>query len=401
MSDRISSTEAARRLGVKVETVYAYVSRGLLASKRIRGGRGSTFDAAAVEALARSGARSRESFAPQVATAVALVTDDGLYFRGVDAAELSRERTVEEVAAWIWTGTFEAEPMVAPPGTLATVRASLPSGIDPTSRLRIAIAVAAALDPLRFDLTPAAVRHTARVAIACMVDGLSPSTVDGSIETRLWHGLTAKKVNKKLVDCLRVALILLADRGLAASTVAARAAASARAHPYAVISAGLGGLDGPLHGGAGLAAYQLLERVLATGDVGPALAEHLRGGRPVPGIGLLGASSDPRAIVLLDRLADVPAARDAVAAVRSITAALRPHGRHVPNVDLAVAALALAAGMPAGAGEAIFAVGRSVGWIAHAMEEYEQAPLRWRGREQYVGPKPCGVEPAERSQQGP
>jgi citrate synthase len=391
MSDRISSTEAARRLGVKVETVYAYVSRGLLASKRIRGGRGSTFDVAAVEALARSGARGREAFAPQVSTGVALVTDEALYFRGVAATELSDRHSVEEVASWIWTGTFDAEPMVAPPETLAAVRAAIaavPPAIDPTSRLRIAIAVAAALDPLRFDLTPAAVRHTARVAIACMTDGLSKSTVDGPLETRLWHGLTPKKVNRKLLDCLRVALILLADRGMAASTVAARAAASARAHPYAVISAGLGGLDGPLHGGAGSAAYQLLERALVTGEVGPALAEHLRGGRPVPGIGLLGANTDPRATALLDRLADAPAARDAVTAVRSITAALRPHGRHQPNIDLAVAALALAAGMPAGAGEAIFAVGRSVGWIAHAMEEYEQAPLRWRGREQYTGPRP-------------
>lgn len=391
MSDRISSTEAARRLGVKVETVYAYVSRGLLASKRIRGGRGSTFDAAEVDTLARSGARGRESFAPQISTGVALVTDDGLYFRGLDAIALSRERTVEAVAAWLWTGTFDAEPMLAPAETLAAIRAAiaaLPPTIDPTSRLRIATAVAAAVDPLRFDLSPAAVRHTARVAIACMVDGLSAADVAGPIEVRLWHGLSAKRVNRKLVDCLRAALILLADRGLAASTVAARAAASARAHPYAVISAGLGGIDGPLHGGAGLAAYQLLERVLDSGEVGPALAEHLRNDRPVPGIGLLGASTDPRATALFDRLADIPAARDTVAAVDEITAALRPHGRHQPNVDLAVAALALAAGMPAGAGEAIFAVGRSVGWIAHAMEEYEQPPLRWRGRERYVGPRP-------------
>lgn len=391
MTDRISSAEAARRLGVKTETVYAYVSRGLLASKRIRGGRGSTFDPAEVAALARSGARGRESFAPQVSTGVALVTDDGLYFRGVDAVGLSRDRTVEEVAAWIWSGTYDAEPMVAPPETLSAIRAAiaaLPPAIDPTSRLRIAVAVGAALDPLRFDLTPAAVMHTARVAIAGMVDGLSGSTVDGPIEARLWPGLTAKKPNRKLLDCLRAALILLADRGLAASTVAARAAASARAHPYAVISAGMGALDGPLHGGAGLAAYQLLERVLDGGEIGPVLAGHLRGGRPVPGIGLLGASSDPRATALFGRLADIPAARDVVAAVGEITAALRPHGRHQPNVDLAVAALALAAGMPAGAGEAIFAVGRSVGWIAHALEEYEQPPLRWRGREQYVGLQP-------------
>src|SRR5882757_7798250 len=104
MTDRISSAEAARRLGVKVETVYAYVSRGMLRSKRIRGGRGSTFDAAEVAALAQSGARVRDAFGPQISTGVALVTDDALSYRGVDAVALSVERTVEEVASFIWTG---------------------------------------------------------------------------------------------------------------------------------------------------------------------------------------------------------------------------------------------------------------------------------------------------------
>ncbi len=388
---RIDSAEAARRLGVKIETVYAYASRGLLNSRRVPGGRGSTFAIAEVEALAgaRSRATDREPFRfPSIASGVALVAENTLHFRGIDAVTLARERTFEEVASWIWTGDWSAEPFVAPAATrelVARAVAALPDSVDITARLRVAVAVAGAVDHLRFDLSPESVHHAARVAIACMV---SDSPGDGSVARRLWPVLTPAPADPELVRCLQSALILLADRGLAASTVAVRAAASARANPYAVIGSGLGALDGVLHGGVGTAAYRLLEQVMASGDVERTLAEYLRREQPVPGIGLHGARSDPRAVALLDLLGGAPAAAPALAAARSVTAALRPHGRSEPNIDLATAVLAHAAGMPASAGEAIFGVGRSVGWIAHAVEEYRERPLRWRGRELYTGPRP-------------
>ncbi|HEX3811478.1 MAG TPA: citrate synthase [Mycobacteriales bacterium] len=396
--ERISSAEAARRLGVKVETVYAYVSRGLLTSRRVHGGRGSTFSITEVEALAGSGMRHRggdsEPFRfPSISTGIALVTADGLYFRGVDAVTLSAERSFEEVAAWIWTGELRAEPFVAPAVTTEAVRnavRALPGNVDPTARLRVAVAVASALDHLRFDLTPESVRHMGRTVIACMVDGLTDGPADNpaGVADRLWAALSSEPDRPELRACLQAALVLLADRGLAASTVAARAAASARAHPYAVVSAGLGALDGPLHGGASAAARQLLDQVLATGDVDRTLADYLRLDRPVPGLGLYNARTDPRATALLARLGEIPAAAEVVTAVRSIAEALRPRGAYQPNVDLALAALSIAGGLRPGSGEAIFAVARSVGWIGHALEEYREQPLRWRGRELYTGPQP-------------
>lgn len=398
MEDRITSAETAQRLGVKLETLYAYVSRGLLSRERAVGGRGSTFARAEVETLAASGGRARGADSrpfrfPSINTRVSLVTDDGLRYRGADAIALSETRTFEEVASWLWTGEWSGEPMRAPESTLETVRAAvgaLPASVDLTSRMRVAVTAASAVDHLRFDTSPASVRHMARVAVAAMVDGLTGGPVNRrhDIATRLWRALAPGRRSPALRECVQAALVLLADHGLAASTVAARAAASARAHPYAVLSAGLGALDGPLHGAASTATHRLLDRVLTSGDVDRTLADYLRQDRPVPGIGAVaGHAADPRAVKLLHRLAEVPAAEPALEAVDSIVAALRPHGRAEANVELAIAALAIAARMPPEAGEVIFGVARSAGWTAHALEEYQERPLRWRGREVYSGPR--------------
>jgi citrate synthase len=175
-------------------------------------------------------------------------------------------------------------------------------------------------------------------------------------------------------------LIVLADHDLAVSTVAARVAASARANPYAVVSAGLGALDGPQHGAASTLAHRFLAEALD--DPVAALAERLRTGAPIPGFGhRVYRTRDPRTDLVLDRLGDVPvrAAVDAVAA----RLAGRPGG--FPNVDLALAAVVHAHDLRSDAGEAIFAVARTVGWIAHALEEYAEPGLRFRAEGVYTG----------------
>jgi citrate synthase len=166
--------------------------------------------------------------------------------------------------------------------------------------------------------------------------------------------------------------------------VAARAAASARANPYAVISAGLASLEGPLHGAASSEAHGLLLDIVRGEDVEVGVARRLRRGSDVPGV--QSGPPDPRAEALLELLRPCPAARVALASVEMITITLdRGDGLH-PTIELAIGALALASGMPLGAGEAIFATGRSAGWIAHALEEYAEEPMRWRAQEIYTGP---------------
>ncbi|WP_324605347.1 citrate/2-methylcitrate synthase, partial [Streptomyces sp. NRRL S-15] len=188
---------------------------------------------------------------------------------------------------------------------------------------------------------------------------------------------------------LDTALSLLADHDLAASTLAARVAASAHAHPYAVVSAGLGVLEGPLHGAASGLAHRMLLEVVDRGGAAPVVADHLRAGRRVPGLGhRLYTAEDPRAGALFALLDELPHAVPVMAAARDVVATTARHTPLHANVDLALAAFSVACGMPAETGETVFAVSRAAGWIAHAMEEYAERPLRMRPSGQYGGPRP-------------
>ncbi|MET8829774.1 citrate synthase family protein [Streptomyces sp. NPDC004610] len=401
---RLTTKEAAELLGVKPETVYAYVSRGQLSSRRTLGGRGSTFDTGEVEALSRR--NRRESAALSVAgsggelsvrTRITLIEPDSYYFRGVDAIELATRHSYEEIADWLWTEqlhpgiTFDA-----PESTVELARravSALPEHTDPTDRLRVAAIAAATLDPLRFDLSEQAVLGAARSLIPTLVGALPPMLYapkgDGPLAHRLWGRLTAREADEASLAVLDTALGLLVDHDLAASTLAVRVAASARAHIYAAVSAGLGVLEGPLHGAASGLAHRLIEQVLEQGDAAPVIADELRAGRRIPGLGhRLYPREDPRARALFARLAELPRAEPALAAARDIVDTAARHTPLHANVDLALAVLTVSCGMPATAGETVFAVARTAGWIAHALEEYTERPLRMRPEGQYVGPRP-------------
>ncbi|MFF4852029.1 citrate/2-methylcitrate synthase [Streptomyces sp. NPDC001194] len=399
---RLSTRQAAELLGVKPATVYAYVSRGQLTSRRDPVGRGSSFDAREVEALALRS--RREAAAPpgaelSVRTSLTLIEPDRYYFRGVDAVELASRYPYEEVAEWLWTGALpRSARFTAPPQALSAARravAALPEHSGPIDRLRVATAAAAVTDPLRFDLSAEAVLGSARCLIPTLVGALpelGPPGLsgDGRLARQLWTRLTPREPDPDALGALDLALTLLIDHDLAASTLAVRVAASARAHPYAAVSAGLGALEGPLHGAAGRLAHRTLVEALERGGAAPVVADHLRAGRRVPGLGhRLYEGEDPRATALFARLEGVPQAGPALAAAREVvaTAAARRGGLHA-NVDLALAVLTVSCGMPAEAGETVFAVARTAGWMAHALEEYQERPLRMRPSGQYQGPRP-------------
>ncbi|MFI5680822.1 citrate synthase [Streptomyces cellulosae] len=399
---RLSTKETAELLGVKPETVYAYVSRGQLSSRRVPGGRGSTFDAKEVEALARrsrrdSGGSPGSGGELSVRTRITLIDTDRYYFRGVDATELAARHSYEEVAEWLWTGQLRrGAAFTAPEAAVTAARRavdSLPEHTAPTDRLRVAAIAAAAADPLRFDLSEEAVLGTARILVPTLVAALPPALYDhrdsGPLAHRLWGRLTGRPADEPSLRVLDTALALLADHDLAASTLAVRVAASARAHAYAAVSAGLGVIEGPLHGAASGLAHKLLLEVLDQGDAAPVIADELRAGRRVPGLGhRLYPGEDPRARALFALLEDIPRAAPAIAAARDIVATAARHTPLHANVDLALAVFTASSGMPATAGETIFAVARTAGWIAHALEEYGERPLRMRPSGHYVGPRP-------------
>jgi citrate synthase len=398
---RLTTAEAARRLGVKPATLYAYVSRGLLSRERAPDGRTSTFDPAEIDRLARPGRPRRgrhpasELVMPSALTAVA----HGLpWYRGLPVPELAATTSFEEVATWLWTGRFPdpEAPAAWRAGEAALeagrrAQAALPEAALPLERIRVIAAALAAGDELRLELHPAAVTAAGRALIAGLVDCLprqgTAAPAEGAIAGRLWAGLSPLDPRPELVGALDAALVLLADHELAASTVAARVAASVRADPYAVASAGLAVVSGTLHGGASLGIEALLDEIDRPDRAASVVGARLRRGERLRGFGhRLYPDGDPRAAVLLDRLRTVAAGSPRLATVEALLAAAARRGLPEPTVDLALAALAHVTAMTRGAAEAIFAVARTAGWLAHALEEYARdTPVRPRAV--YTGPQ--------------
>jgi len=391
--DRLLTTEeVARRLGVKKATVYAYVSRGLLGSHRNADGKESLFAEPEVTAFAARRRRPAAApDAPAIHTGITLITGDDLFYRGHRAGELATTTSFESVATLLWTGRLEHVPMEPDPELLAlaeAVTAPLPANARAADRLRVTVAAIAAADRLRFDTTPAAVIARGRTIIATMVAALpvqSQPSQGADLAGALWARLSQRPPAPADLVTLNAALVLLADHDLAASTFAARVAASTRAHPYAVVQAGLAALDGPLHGGASDLVVRLLTEATRSGDPVGTIADRLRADGWVPGFGQqLYPAGDPRATVLLGLLGESPATAD----TQAVRAAMARHSGAAPNVDFALAAFTLAAGMAADAGEAIFAVARTAGWLAHALEEYADEPSRFRPSGRYAGRSP-------------
>jgi citrate synthase len=397
MTEFLTAAEAARRLGVKPATLYAYVSRGALSRGKAADGRGSLFDPGEIERLARRGRPRRPPGAADITieSAITEITADRLWYRGMDALRLAVSHTFEDVAELLWTGELPPAsaprpPWQATPAALTAGRAAqsaLPPGTLPLERLQVIVPAMAATDPLRLQLDRPAVLAAARSIVAGMVDCLPlvpgarmSAGPDEPMAERLWPRLCARRPSPALMSALSAALVLLADHELAASTLAARVAASVRADPYAVVGTGLGTMSGTLHGGASLAVEALLGAADDPSDVPRVVGELLRRGEKVPGFGhAVYRSGDPRAVVLLDLVRRAAPKSGQLAVAEAVLAEVRRKSLPGGNIDLALATLARVAGMIRGSGEAIFAVARTAGWTAHALEAYSgPGPLRLR-----------------------
>jgi citrate synthase len=384
----LTARQAADRLGIKLSTLYAYVSRGRLRSVSIPGSRERRYRAEDVEALleTRSGEKllrpdDSEELMQVIGSSICLIENGRLYYRGKDAVCLSGSATLERIAALLWRDEVDSEPAVGDgPGAASAVH----STVGLIERCQTRLAALADKDLPALDLTRAGVIRTGRRILhelAVCVAPRPPSHDAVHRELAAGWGLDEARA-----DILRRCLVLIADHELNASTFVARCVASTGATPYAVVSAALSALSGRRHGGASARAEALFAEIGRGGDPMAVMASRLARGEGLPGFGqFLYPLGDPRAVAILDAVARImPETRDSIE--RAAAAGTRLTGLH-PNVDFALAAAATGLGLPQNAALALFIVGRTVGWIAHAIEQYESGALI-RPRARYTGPRP-------------
>jgi citrate synthase len=381
----LTAREAADKLGVKLDTLYAYVSRGRLQSVAVTGTRERRYRSEDVAALRdnRSSARPAQSSDPEalmpvIGSSICLIENGRFYYRGRDAVQLSEAATIEELARLLWLDGAGSEPAFPGGSTNAPTASRL------IERCQIQLTALGDDDLSSFDLTRAGGIRTGWRILRALAASIAPARPSPEpIHRRL---AAAWRLRETGAELLRRCLVLIADHELNPSTFVARCVASTGATPYAVVTAALSALSGRLHGGETARAEGLLRELSEGGDAMAVMAGRLARGERLPGFGQpLYPDGDPRAIAILADLAQAaPVAHEL--AQRAAETGLRLIGRR-PNVDFALAAAALGLALPRDGALAMFIIGRTVGWIAHAIEQYESG-LLIRPRARYLGPRP-------------
>jgi citrate synthase len=372
-----SAGEAADYLGVSRRTLYAYVSRGLVLSEPGTG-RARRYPQWSLDELKARRAERREPAAgalrwgtPVLESALTLIDRGRLFYRGRDAIVLSRSADFEEVACLLWTGETEDATELFPAVSRGRGRGNL------GDRLVDRLVEERARHPLSLDEPTRATLRAARTIVASLFEAAG-ATGRGSLPERLARGWRTTSA----ADDLRATLILCADHELNPSAFTARVVAATDAPLPNALLAALLTLEGRHHGGVSREVSHFLdevERVGARRACERALAH--RGRTPGFWGHRLYPHGDPRAIELLRRL-DLSPREPAAKAI----AFMSEHGGE-PMIELALAALARRMRLPRDGAFALFALGRSAGWVAHALEAAAGGTLI-RPRARYIGPPP-------------
>src|SRR6195256_1125625 len=390
----LSAREAAAELAISRATLYAYVSRGMIRSEPSSDSRSHRYRAEDIRNLkARRapspeprGLRNFDADLPVMDSSISTITEDGPIYRGVNCIELAEKGTLEHAATLLWDVTgvdpvaAENDPLVSEEMRAVAEAARRAAPID---RAIAVLALAASADPRAF---------TRAADGRAMVGGrilrlVVPTMLNSPSSPQPLHLQIAKAWapdNKHAADLIRRALVLLADHELNASTFTVRCAASTGLSLYDAIIAGLVALKGPKHGGAGVLAAQLV-KTLVDREVAPVIQERVALGERFAGFGHgVYKRGDPRAISLLEALTRAGAPRKFT---KEIPERIAEATGEFVNIDYALAVLVHALRMPVGSELALFAMARTVGWIAHASEQLQHGRLI-RPRARYIGPAP-------------
>jgi citrate synthase len=400
MDDRfLTAQEAAAELGISLATLYAYASRGMLRSEPVPGEpRARRYPREDVLRLREKKElrKEPEKAAPKalswgmpvLESALTLIQDGRLYYRGRNAVELARTSTVEEVAALLWTGDpGEAGRLFA--GEPPRIAWHLPGELTPVERCQVALPLAGAADLAAWDLRPAAVAATGarilRLMARVAAGDPSPLPTD-SIAAILQAGWAPDR--PEAAGPIGAALILAADHELNVSAFTARCVASANASPWDVVSAGLAALKGSRHGGHTERVEALFREAGSAAGARRVLADRLRRGEQIPGCGhSLYPDGDPRGAALLEMAVEIAPGSPEVECALAMADAYRELIHEHPTIDHGLVALSRALDLPEHTPLALFALGRTIGWIGHAIEQYGANKLI-RPRAAYVGEPP-------------
>ena len=343
-----------------------------------------------------------------------------LIYRGYDIHDLAANVTFEEAAHLLWNGELPTRIQLAELNKQLTdqrpisenVKAlvlGLPRSANTLDVLRTAISALGTGPPLKKPDISDAIAITAKIptinaAFNRIQKGEDPvePRPDLSHAANYLYMLTGKEPDPVKVDALNKYLILLADHGMNSSTFTGRIVASTWSDMYSAITAAIGALKGPLHGGAPAPVLRMLKAIGEPQRAESWIREELKAGRRLMGFGhRVYRTTDPRAEILRD-IASQTADRSFFELARQVEeTAIRILQAEVArrklytNVEFYSAVVMDSVGLPSDLFTATFAASRSVGWSANVLEQVANNRLI-RPEAEYIGPLNRKVVPIEK-----
>lgn len=392
----LSAKEAAAELDVSLPTLYAYVSRGLVRSENVGTSRAKRYRGDDVRTLVsrrrptqreeRKKSRALSWGAPVLDSAITLISDDGLYYRGRNAVTLAEDSSLETVATLLWNADrdpFTDQKTGLGEEILESSRQMLvPLGV--VERGMTLFPAMAVRDPGAFTMAgPPVMKAGVR-----LMRVFAAAITDRSLSDHPLHEVLAHAWDERddgaTADLVRRALVLSADHELNASTFTVRCVASTGTSVYYAVAAGLAAMKGFRHGGMSASAHAFLES-LDPNNMEDGVAARLTRGEDIPGFGHpVYQNGDPRATALLDAMATHERYAETAAQLSELVSVVETMTGRAPNIDIALAGLARQIGSGPQTALAMFALGRTAGWIAHAIEQASSNQLI-RPRARYIG----------------
>jgi citrate synthase len=388
----LSAHEAALRLKVSTQTLYSYVSRGLLRSKPVEGSRSKHYRRSDVDKLVlRQSARNPKGAAqaslnwglPVLNSSLTCIKDGNLFYCGESATQVSEKLSLEQLAAKLWGCALSDIEKTKVEGERATESSQLQpfSMQKPTPQRSFNAFMTLIAEPIKSNQQSFTIANQGLRLLNCMrlattliqlPQELAPEPMHRQLQA-IWQ------LDESAGQMIRKALILCADHELNVSSFTARCVASSGADLDACVVAGLAALTGAKHGGIPAIIEDHWDSWMVTAKntisnrpTDEALA--LAFGHPIY------PNGDPRAQALLTALPPDPRREKFLDLIYESTGLL-------PSLDFALVAIRRQLNLPLGSAFALFAIGRVVGWIAHVLEQRAQGSLI-RPRAEYIGKMP-------------
>jgi 2-methylcitrate synthase len=321
---------------------------------------------------------------------------NSLTYRGYPVQELAGRCSFEEVAYLLWHGELptraqadaqnraERAQRSLDPITAAILN-GLPLTAHPMDTLRTAVSLLGAGDPAESDNSPAAIHAKALrlfavfPAIVAMDQrrrhgfGAVPPRDDLGYAANFLYMTFGKVPEPGIVEAFETSLILYAEHSFNASTFTARVVTSTLSDIYSAVTAGIGALKGPLHGGANEAVMDMLNEIAIPDNAAPWLEEALAAKRKIMGFGHRvyknGDSRVPTMRAALGQIAELRDGQRLIEVYETLARAMyQAKGLH-PNLDYPAGPAYHLIGFDTPTFTPIFVAARLPGWTAHIAEQ--------------------------------